>query len=380
MASPQPQPQAKPNRTAPKRRLNWAFSDLYRKVLTWKLETQAKISGRGFTCDALDGVSEYNITINSDLTVSCNCQDYETTGQIGSLRDKSFEEVFFGKKAQHFRDELAAGRMPIPTCTRCGDLKRLPKTEKGKRAEPPKPRLPYRGILLENTVRCNVDCTGCARENAASLRVNKQLNMPLSDMDRMTDIVARLGLRQVFYLNLGEPFLSPNIGEELAMLRRKSPDCRIVTSSNGVLLNNDVKREAALTFSHIFFSVHGISNEMSEKYMHRGNFEKAYENMKQMAAYRDARGLTDPILEWKYLLFNWNDHPRHIERAIEMARAAKLDFISFWPTNNPFWGMSWRYRLGLLNKYGRKNWKGLELDLRPEGRRGTRVHKHYEGD
>lgn len=375
-----PQPQQKANRTAPKRRSNWVFSDVYRKALSWKLEMQAKVSGRGYTCGALDGVSEYNITINSDQTISCNCQDYEGTGQIGNLRDNTFEEVFFGAKAQKFRADLAAGKMPIPTCARCGDLKRLAASKNGEKVVPPTPRLPYRGILLENTVRCNVDCTGCARETAAGLRVNKQLNMPLDQMDKMTDIVARLGMKQVFYLNLGEPFLSPTIGEELAMLRRKSPDCRIVTSSNGVLLNTDAKREAALTFNHIFFSVHGITNEMSEKYMHRGNFDKAYENMKQLAAYRDARNLTDPVLEWKYLLFNWNDHPKHIERAIEMAREAKLDFISFWPTNNPFWGMSWRYRLGLLNKFGRKNWKGLEVDLRPEGRRGTKVHKHYEGD
>ena len=375
-----PQPQQKANRTAPKRRSNWVFSDVYRKALSWKLEMQAKVSGRGYTCGALDGVSEYNITINSDQTISCNCQDYEGTGQIGNLRDNTFEEVFFGAKAQKFRADLAAGKMPIPTCARCGDLKRLAASKNGEKVVPPTPRLPYRGILLENTVRCNVDCTGCARETAAGLRVNKQLNMPLDQMDKMTDIVARLGMKQVFYLNLGEPFLSPTIGEELAMLRRKSPDCRIVTSSNGVLLNTDAKREAALTFNHIFFSVHGITNEMSEKYMHRGNFDKAYDNMKQLAAYRDARNLTDPVLEWKYLLFNWNDHPKHIERAIEMAREAKLDFISFWPTNNPFWGMSWRYRLGLLNKFGRKNWKGLEVDLRPEGRRGTKVHKHYEGD
>jgi len=380
MATAQPQPQLKPNRTAPKLRLNWAFSDLYRKVLTWKLEAQAKISGRGYSCAALDGLSEYNITINSDQTVSCNCQDYETTGQIGSLRTNTFEEVFFGTKAQKFRDDLAAGKMPIPTCTRCGDLKRLPPAVNGVKSAPPKPHLPFRGMLLENTVRCNVDCTGCARENAASLRVNKQLVMPLAEMEKMGDLVQRLGMKQLFYLNLGEPFLSPTIGSELAMLRHKNPDCRIVTSTNGVLLNTDAKREAALNFSHIFFSVHGITNEMSEKYMHRGNFEKAYDAMKQMAMYRDARKLTEPLLEWKYLLFNWNDHPKHIERAIEMAREAKLDFISFWPTNNPFWGMSWRYRMGLLNKYGRKNWKGLELDLRPEGRRGTPIHKNYEGD
>jgi hypothetical protein len=96
--------------------------------------------------------------------------------------------------------------------------------------------------------------------------------------------------------------------------------------------------------------------------------------MQAMAEFRNARGVTQPILEWKYLLFNWNDHPRYIERAIEMAREAKLDFISFWPTNNPFYGISWRWRLGLLNRFGVKSWKGREVDLRPEGRRGTPTH------
>lgn len=371
-------PQPVSNRATPKRRLNWVVSDWYRKFLVWKLEWKAKLTGRGYSCAALDGESDYNLTINSDQTVSCNCQDYDGIGQLGNLKNNSFEEVYYGAIAQKFRDELAKGKMPIPTCTRCSDLRRLPAS--GQSTAPVKPRLPYRGMLLENTVRCNVDCTGCARENAAGLRVNKQLQMPLVEIEKMGDLVQRLGLRQLFYLNLGEPFLSPTIGTELPMLRKKNPDCRIVTSTNGVLLNTDAKREAALSFSHIFFSVHGITNEMSEKYMHRGHFDKAYEAMKLMAEYRDARGLTEPILEWKYLLFNWNDKPEHIERAIEMAKAAKLDFISFWPTNNPFWGMSWRWRLGMLNKFGRRNWKGLEVDLRPEGRRGMRVHKNYDGD
>ena len=100
-------------------------------------------------------------------------------------------------------------------------------------------------MLLENTVRCNVDCTGCARETAAHLRVDKQLQMPLPEMESMADLMSRLGMRQIFYLNLGEPFLSPTICEELPILRRKNPDCRIVTSTNGVLLNTDAKREAA---------------------------------------------------------------------------------------------------------------------------------------
>ena len=357
-------------RLKPKARFNWVVSDIYRRLLVWKYELQAKFTGRGYYCGALHGESDYNLTINSDRTVSCNCQDYDGSGHMGDLRKNSFEEIYFGPVAQKLRDDLAKGKMPIPICARCGDLKRLA----SRNAKPPEVRLPHRGMLLENTVRCNVDCTGCARETAAGLRVDKQLQMSLADMEKMGEMMSRLGMKQIFYLNLGEPFLSPTIGQELPMLRKKNPDCRIVTSTNGILLNTDAKREAALNFSHIFFSVHGITDAMSEKYMHRGSFTKAYEAMQAMAEYRNARGLTQPILEWKYLLFNWNDHPKHLERAIEMAREAKLDFISFWPTNNPFYGISWRWRLGRLKHIGVASWKGREVDLRPEGRRGTPTH------
>ncbi len=357
-------------RLKPKARFNWVVSDWIRKILGWKYEWQAKLTGRGYYCGALHGESEYNITINSDRTVSCNCQDYDGAGHMGDLRKNTFEEIYFGPVAQKLRDELARGKMPIPTCTRCGDLKRLPARD----AQPPAIRLPHRGMLLENTVRCNVDCTGCARETAAGLRVDQQLQMSLADMEQMAELMRQLGMKQIFYLNLGEPFLSPTIGQELPLLRRKNPDCRIVTSTNGVLLNTDAKREAALNFSHIFFSVHGVTDAMSEKYMHRGSFTKAYAAMQAMAEYRNARGLAQPILEWKYLLFNWNDHPQHIARAIEMARAAKLDFISFWPTNNPFYGISWRWQLGRLKHVGVASWKGREVDLRAEGQRGTATH------
>ena len=113
-------------------------------------------------------------------------------------------------------------------------------------------------------------------------------------------------------------------------------------SSNAIILNNDVRREAALSSSHIFFSVAGISDAMLKKYEHYGSFEKAYANMKALVEYRNARGLSKPILEWKYLLFNWNDHPKTLARAIEMAKEAGLDAISFWPTNKKLDGVGKR--------------------------------------
>jgi wyosine [tRNA(Phe)-imidazoG37] synthetase (radical SAM superfamily) len=211
-------------------------------------------------------------------------------------------------------------------------------------------------------VRCNIDCIGCDRQQAAGLRRTKQ--MELGTLSKMADLVHNLKIQQLFYLNLGEPFLSPNIGPELKLLREKNPDCRIVISSNAIILNTDAKREAALNATHIFFSIAGINDAMLKKYEKGGNFEKAYAAIKALAEYRNARGLKRPTLEWKYLLFNWNDRRWMIERAIEMAKAAGVDAISFWPTNNPFYGFSWRYRLGMLNDIGVKCWKGREVDLR----------------
>ena len=351
------QPTLRRNRD-PKSRFNWRVSDFLRGLMVQYQQLRAKITGRNYYCAALIGESEYGITINSDLTVSCNCQDYDGSGHLGDLRKQSFEEVFYGPVSQKFQAELVKGKIPIPTCMRCGDFRRM---DKGQTAPPPT-RLPYRGMLLENTVICNVDCIGCARENASNIRAGKQ--MPLAELSQMADLAARLGMQQIFYLNLGEPFLSPNVCKELPLLREKNPKCRIVVSTNGVLLNTDAKREAALNLSNILFSVHGTSEEMSSKYMSGGDFDKAYAAMRDMVAYRNARGLTEPVLEWKYLLFNWNDNPQQIAKAIEMAKAIGVDMISFWPTNNPFWGSSWRYRLGLLNNVGIANWKGREVDFR----------------
>jgi hypothetical protein len=372
------------------RRINWIFSDLLRTVMRHYVVWSARLRGQRFYCRSLAGESEYNLTVNCDLTVSCTCQDYDGSGRLGDLNKHSFPEVFFGPVAQRFREELASGRIPIKTCVRCCDLVRVPKAQSravtglpaaapppAATASPPsaaereldrqifagpKPRLPYRGLLLENTVRCNIDCIGCDRQSAARIRTTQQ--MELDKLSRMADLVHDLGLEHLYYLNLGEPFLSPNIGPELSLLRQKNPKCRIVISTNSIVLNTDAKREAALNASHIYFSIAGVNDPMLKKYEHRGDFQKAYDNMKALAAYRNARGLAAPTLEWKYLLFNWNDQPQIIAQAIEMAKAASVDTISFWPTHNPFYGYSYRYALGRLNHVGVPSWKGREVDLR----------------
>src|SRR5258708_9471316 len=98
-----------------KRRFNWIVSDVFRKATTTWSELSARVRGQGFYCSALHGESDYNITVNSDLTVSCNCQDYDGSGHIGDLKKDSFEKIFYVPVAQNFRDQPPLAKVPINT-------------------------------------------------------------------------------------------------------------------------------------------------------------------------------------------------------------------------------------------------------------------------
>jgi hypothetical protein len=69
----------------PKTRCNWLGSDFLRRTLVFGLELCAKITGRKYYCATLVGETEHSITVNSDLTVSCTCQDYDGSGHLGLM-------------------------------------------------------------------------------------------------------------------------------------------------------------------------------------------------------------------------------------------------------------------------------------------------------
>ena len=318
---------------------NFAFRKFRRTWLKRWLEFRARRAGLRFACNALAGNSAYSICVNSDMTVSCNCQDYDGLGQIGDLRKQTFEEIFDGPVARGFRHELAEGRLPIWTCTRCMELKRVPKAEAQAWETTFQPA--RHGLMLENTSLCNLQCVDCARKTVMRSRVRPRLS--LDDMRVVADVVRRRNIALVCYFNLGEPFMSPDILEEMRILRAAAPATRIVTSTNGVPLNTDAKREAALLFDNIVFSIDGMSDATLTPYQCGGNFQKAYDNMRELVEFRNARGSSRPVIEWKYILFNWNDRERFVRKALALAKAARIDSISFQPTFYPFYGISWRY-------------------------------------
>lgn len=330
-----------------------------RRIRRSYLTTKARLRGKAFFCAALAGGSEVNLCINSDLTVSCTCHDVDGTGHLGDLARDSLPAILSGPTAKRFREELARGRLPTPLCSRCGDLRTVRRDEAGRLVD--RHRLPT-FVMVENTSACNLRCTSCPRDQIRRLRA--KVSMSLDDVRRVAQELSETGITRVGYLNLGEPFLSKRIGQELEILREVNPGIWITTSTNALLIDSDEKREAALLLDRVQISLDGIDQRMAAKYQRGMDFERAYRNMRSLVEHRNARGLDRPLIVWKYLLFRWNERKEHLQAAVRMGREAGVDKVFFEKTVSPVWGLPWRYYLGLLDGLGEKWDDGIEVDLR----------------
>jgi len=197
------------------------------------------------------------------------------------------------------------------------------------------------------------------------MKIRKKLSMSLQDMEKVAQTIRDFQIGTVFFHNLGDPFFSKTVFEEISILRKYNPSVRIYTSTNGLLLDSEKKREAALLMDHIFISIDGPSQELVAKYQIGGDFKKSYENMKKLVDFRNSKNMPRPVIDWKYVVFSWNDGKDAIEKAIELAKGAGVDFISFWLGVGSPAEMSQRFLHDpYFERLGVRSWKGREIDFR----------------
>jgi pyruvate-formate lyase-activating enzyme len=322
---------------------------------------------RCYSCRALTGASDYSICINADLTVSCNCQDFSGLGHIGDLRSGSLAEIFSGPKVAEFLRRLAEGEFPTDVCGTCPELVVLARSDAA--SAPKQGSLPTRGLMLENTALCNFKCELCRDKRPGLIALRDHPSITLDDLREVSRILRDNHIERLFYFNLGEPFLSPRILEEIQIIREFNPDIWIVMSTNGVVLNTEEKREAALLMDYVYFSIDGVDQESVQRYQIGGDFEKAYQNVKSLVEQRDAHPRTSdgtklPVIEWKYVMFRWNDEKQQVRRALELAREAGVDVLEFVPGGASAKDRSVRYYTDpTIHELGRPTPDGMAINL-----------------
>ena len=121
--------------------------------------------------------------------------------------------------------------------------------------------------------------------------------------------------------------------------KKNNPKIGISIASNGVLLDTHKKRKALVNsgVDYIIFSIHGSSQNSVEPYMmSKFSFSEMMNILRELVQIKQNLKIITPILEWKYLLFEWNDTDADIQRAKDLATEIGIDSILFTLTAGPY--------------------------------------------
>jgi hypothetical protein len=166
------------------------------------------------------------------------------------------------------------------------------------------------------------------------------------DFDLFRRVVDEAGpsLGRIDFFNYGEAFLHKRAVEMCEYIKSKFPHIYLYTSTNGLALSEaQARRLVHSGIDEVTFSLDGATPESYAKYRQRGRFEVALANLRAMADEKRGSGRDVPFLNWRYILFKWNDSDEEMALARRLAGEIGVDRLCWEMTDHPETAYSRRF-------------------------------------
>ncbi|MQA30267.1 MAG: radical SAM protein [Luteitalea sp.] len=296
-----------------------------------------------------------------DGRIVCGCADPYGRRVLGDLRRSSVREVWTGPVIAGLRDDLNRGGSRF-----CGDCAlKLPL----KKDEQPTARpidagpLPGR-MYIECTAACNISCTQACCAPETGITRTRQAGM--LDFDLFRRVIDEVGptIGRIDFFNYGEAFLHKRAIEMCEYIKTRFPHVYLYTSTNGLAFSEESARRLVHSgIDEVTFSIDGATQESYEQYRQRGRLEVALNNLRAMADEKRRAGRDLPYLNWRYILFRWNDSDEEMNRARQRAAEMGVDRLCWEITDHPEDAFSRRFVPGSaeLNAIRRETWDDNNL-------------------
>ena len=276
-----------------------------------------------------------------DGRIVCGCADPYGKRVLGDARVTSVNDVWTGPVISKLRADLNAGGS-----TFCGDCPlKLPL----KKEEAPPARsldvgaLPSR-MYIECTAACNISCAEACCAPETGITRTRQAGM--LDFDLFKRLVDEAGpsLVRIDFFNYGEAFLHKRAVEMCEYIKANFPQIYLYTSTNGLALSEaQARRLVHSGIDEVTFSIDGATADSYVKYRQRGRFDVAIANLRAMADEKRKAGRDLPFLNWRYILFTWNDSDEEMARARALAAEIGVDRLCWELTDHPEHAYSRRF-------------------------------------
>jgi MoaA/NifB/PqqE/SkfB family radical SAM enzyme len=172
-----------------------------------------------------------------------------------------------------------------------------------------------RGVNLDITHRCGLECPRCVRQTywkKNNLKI-PGWDMPIEDFDKITDFVSEVN----FCGQLSDPVHHPKFLDFLKLCYEKNVTPTVHHASN--LKNMDWYLKAFKTNpdARWWFAIDGLPEE-SHKYRVNQDGVKMYNILKESTKHLNATPL------WQYIVFSYNE--QHVDQARQMAAEIGVKF------------------------------------------------------
>jgi len=292
-----------------------------------------------FTCDWIFNI----LVVLCDGKVVCGCADPNGERPLGHLRENTLHEIWNSPKVKEIRQNLNQSYSPF--CLECG-LKRFLSPGEGIVQRPVHlDTLPR--IFFEPTILCNISCfkSVCSKESGI-IKTRQRKYFPLDEFKSMMEEVGSRLIRLDFF-NYGESFVHPEAVDMLEHIKRHFPQLYLYTSTNGLMLDDEkIERIVQAGLDEITFSVDGADQETYSVYRCGGNFQKVLDIMSCFVKKRNNTGKEIPFINWRYILFRWNDTRQKMNAARKLAEKIGVDRLTWEITDHPQEGISKKYQIG----------------------------------
>ncbi len=296
-----------------------------------------------------------------DGRLVCGCADPYGKRVLGDARASSIHDVWTGPTVSALRADLNGGGSKF-----CGDcpLKLPLKKDEQPAARPIDAGLHPSRMYIECTAACNISCTQACCAPETGITRTRQAGM--LDVDLFRRVIDEVGasLVRVDFFNYGEAFLHKRAVEMCEYIKTAFPHIYLYTSTNGLALTDaQARRLVHSGIDEVTFSIDGATADSYVKYRQRGRFDVAIATLRAMADEKRSAGRDLPFLNWRYILFNWNDSDAEMARARELAADIGVDRLCWELTDHPENAYSRRFGAGspALDAIRREIWDDNNL-------------------
>jgi MoaA/NifB/PqqE/SkfB family radical SAM enzyme len=200
-------------------------------------------------------------------------------------------------------------------------------------------------VTIDTTTACNLSCPYCGTGRKTLQRPAANLQPELHR--QMMNFFGREAFISWYFSN-GEPLLNKRL-PELMQLAAEREVFSVISTNLSVPVGKD--RLKALVGSGLNFisaSIDGVTQKTYSRYRVGGNFELVIQNLKDLVELKRRSGSKYPIIEWRFLVFEHNQH--ELADILSAAQEIGVDLVEFFYGNAPLQTQGDQVRRSTLTK------------------------------